>query len=196
MQRCRGLRIVVAAGVASVLAAAGAWAETAPAARSHSTLKLVAGTVSCSTFEGAVQIDAIAYRPAWGYAGAFIDTGFPNTPGTIALVGVQTDKSNYTLDKRCGRTKTRVRFTHRGLSSAGVVKAGYDQSPTVYCAAPRRVLVRYRFGLADSGKPATATIAVWAKRKHSSRLREIGYVQWTRSRSVSYYSRKSCTSQY
>jgi hypothetical protein len=159
-------------------------------------VKFVTDAVGCATFEGAVQIDAIAYRPSLGYAGAFIHTGFPNTPGTITLVGVQTDKSNYSLDKRCSRTRTPVRFTHRGLSSAGVVKAGYNQWPTVYCGAPRRVLVRYRVGFASSGKPATATIAVWAKRKKSSRLREIGYVQWSRSRSVTYYSRKSCTSQY
>ena len=75
------------------------------------------------------------------------------------------------------------------------MKAGYNQSPTVYCGAPRRVLVRYRLGFASSGKPATATIAVWGKRRKSSRLREIGYVQWSRSRSVTYYSRKSCTSE-
>lgn len=186
----------MAAAVTSVLAAATAWTALAPAAQARSTVKLVVGTVSCATHAGAVQIDAIAYRPAFGYAGAFIETGFPNTPGTITLVGVQTDKSNYALDKECGQTKKSVRFTHRGLSSSGVVKAGYNQSPTVYCGAPRRVLVRYRIGFASSGKPATATIAVWAKRKNSSRLREIGYVQWSRSRSVSYYSRKSCTSQY
>ena len=196
MQRSRAVKIAMAAGVTSVLAAAGAWTTPARSSRAHSTMKYVAGTLSCSTFEGAVQLNAIAYRPAFKYAAAFIDTGFPDTPGTITLVGVQTDKSNYTLDKRCSRTKRSVHFTHRGLSSAGVVKAGYNQSPEVYCGAPSRVFVRYRLGFASSGKPATATIAVWAKRKGSSRLREIGYVQWSPSRSVTYYSRKSCTSQY
>ncbi len=196
MQRRRGARIVIVAAVTAVLAAASAWTATAPGARGDSTLKYVAGTVSCATFEGALQMKAIAYRPAYGYAAAFIDTGFPDTPGTDTLLGLQTDKSNYTLDKGCARTKRFVRFTRRGLSSAGVVKAGYDQSPEVYCGAPRRVFVRYRLGFASSGKPATATIAVWAKRKKSSRLREIGYVRWSRSRSVTYYARKSCTSQY
>jgi hypothetical protein len=75
------------------------------------------------------------------------------------------------------------------------VKAGYNQSPEVYCAAPKRVIVRYHIGLASSGKPATATMAVWAKRKKASGYREIGYVQWSRSRSTAYYSRKACTSQ-
>ena len=195
MQRYRGTGIAGMVAVTSVLAAS-AWTAAAPAAQAHSTLKYVAGTVSCATFEGAVQLNAIAYRPAYGYAAAFIDTGFPDTPGTITLLGVQTGKSDYSLDKGCSRTQRSVRFTHRGLSSAGVVKAGYNQSPEVYCGAPRRVLVRYRIGFAGSGKPATATIAIWAKRKSSSRLREIGFVQWSRSRSVSYYSRKSCTSQY
>ncbi|HKN64456.1 MAG TPA: hypothetical protein VJV76_09025 [Gaiellaceae bacterium] len=196
MRGCLGARVVTVAAVTSVLAAASAWTAPAPAAPNHSTLKYVAGTVSCTTVAGAVQLDAIAYRPAFGYAAAFIETGFPNTPGTITLVGVQTGKSNYTVDKRCDRTRKSVRFTRRGLTSAGVVKAGYDQSPMVYCGAPRRMFVRYRLGFAGSGKPATATIGVWAKRKNSSRLREIGYVQWSPSRSVTYYSRKACTSQY
>ena len=77
-----------------------------------------------------------------------------------------------------------------------MVKAGYNQSTTVYCGVPGRVIVRYRIVLAGSGKPATATPAVWAKRKKSSRLREIGYVQWSRSRSVSYYSKKACINEY
>jgi hypothetical protein len=38
-------------------------------------------------------------------------------------------------------------------------------------------------------------MAVWAKRKKASGYREIGYVQWSRSRSTAYYSRKACTSQ-
>lgn len=75
------------------------------------------------------------------------------------------------------------------------MKAGYNQSPTVYCGVPGRILVRYRVGYAASGKPATASIAIWAKRKKSSRLREIGYVQWSRARSTTYYAPKSCVSQ-
>jgi hypothetical protein len=194
MQRHRGVELVAVVAVTFVVAAASAWTTLAPAARDAS-VKYTAGTVGCATSTGAVQINAIAYRPTLGHAAALIETGFPDTPATIVLVGVQSDKSNYTVDKACGRTKTPVRFTHRGLRSAGVVKAGYEHSPEVYCAAPRRVLVRYRIGFATSGKPVTATLAVWARRKHSSRLREIGYVQWSRSRSTSYYATKSCTSK-
>jgi len=194
MQRSDGFRVIVVA-VTSVLAAAGAWSTSAPAAQGDSTLKYAAGKVSCATTLGALQLDAIAYRPSLGYAAALIRTGFPDTPATTTLVGVQTDKSDYTLDKGCRQTNRSIRLTHRGLSSAGVVKAGYNQSPEVYCGAPGRVLVRYRIGFASSGKPATATMSVWGKRKKSSRLREIGYVQWSRSRSISYYSAKACTSR-
>jgi len=88
-----------------------------------------------------------------------------------------------------------IRFTHRGLRSAGVIKAGYYQWPTVYCGAPSRVFLRYRIGFDSSGVPATATLTAWAKPRKSSRLREIGYAQWSRSRSVSYYSRKACVAQ-
>jgi hypothetical protein len=195
MQRSRGVRIFAVAAVICVIAAASAWTAPTPAAQRDSTLKTVAGTVSCPTSQGALQIDVYAYRPAWGYGAAFVDTGPANTGAANTLVGVQSDKSNYTLDRACSRTKVSLRFTHRGLSSAGVVKAGYNQSPEAYCAAPRRVLIRYRIGFASSGKPATATMTVWAKPKKSSRLREIGYVQWSRSRSTTYYSRKACTSQ-
>lgn len=181
--------------VAAVVAAASAWTGAAPAAQGHSTGKSVAGTVACATSIGSLQLNAIAYRPSLGRASALIETGFPDTPATTVLVGVQTDKSGYAVDDGCSRTKKSIRFTHHGLRSAGVVKAGYNQSPEVYCAAPSRVFVRYRIGVASSGKPTTATMAVWAKRKKSSRLHEIGYVQWSRSRSTSYYSTKSCTSK-
>jgi hypothetical protein len=195
MQGCRGVRIVVVAAVTSVIAAASAWTTSAPAAQRDSTLKTVAGTVSCPTSQGALQMSVFAYRPAWGYGAAFVDTGPANTGAADTLVGVQSDKSNYTLDKECGRTTKSIRFTHRGLSLSGVTKAGYNQAPTVYCGVPGRVLVRYRIGLASSGKPATATMTVWAKRKRSSRLREIGYTQWSRGKSMTYYSPKACTSQ-
>jgi len=195
MRRSRGVRIFSGVAITCVIAASTAWAVPARAAQRQSTLKTVAGTVSCATSQGATQIYAIAYRPSLGYAAALIRTGFPDTPATVTLVGVQTDKSNYTIDKGCGRTKANVRFTHRGLTLSAVVKAGYNQSPEVYCGAPKRVIVRYRIGLASSGKPATATVAVWAKRKKASGFREIGYVQWSRSRSTAYYSRKACTSQ-
>lgn len=195
MQHCRGIRVVGVVAITSVLAAASAWTTSAPAAQGHSTLRYVAGKVSCATSLGAVQLNAIAYRPSLGYAAALIRTGFPDTPATRTLVGVQSNESNYTLDKACRQTNRSIRFTRRGLRSAGVVKAGYNQSPEVYCGAPGRVFVRYRLGFAGSGKPATATMTVWAKRKKWTRLHEIGYVRWSRSRSTSYYSTKACTSQ-
>jgi hypothetical protein len=191
----RGVRLVALFVVVCALAASAS-TVAAPAAAPESSLKTIAGTVSCTTAVGALQISAFAYRPSVGHAGAFVMTGPENTPAAFALVGAETDKANFTLDKGCSSTKKSVRLTHRGLSSAGVVKAGYNQSTTVFCGVPGRVIVRYRIGLADSGKPATAILAVWAKRKKSSRLREIGYVQWSRSRSVSYYSKKACINEY
>jgi hypothetical protein len=195
MPRCRRLWVFAVAAVTSLIAAVSAWTTPAPAAKRDSALKTVAGTVSCATSQGALQLDVFAYRPAWGYGAAFVDTGPANTGAADTLVGVQSDKSNYTVDDGCSRTKRSIRFTHRGLSLSGVTKAGYNQGPTVYCGVPHRVFVRYRIGLASSGKPATATMTVWAKRKASSRLREIGYTQWSRGKSTTYYSRKACTSQ-
>src|SRR5436190_17595272 len=195
MQRCRGVRIFAVAAVTSVIAAASAWTMPAPAAQDRSTLKTVAGTVSCATSQGALQLDVFAYRPAWGYGAASVDTGPANTGAANTLVGVQSDKPDYTLDKGCSRTKKSVRFTHRGLSLSEVAAAGYNQEPTVYFGVPRRVFVRYRIDLASSGKPGTATVTVWAKRNTSSRLHEIGYSQWSRSKSTTYYSRRACTSQ-
>lgn len=190
-----GVRTVGLIAVASAVVAS-AWAMAAPAAP-RVALKTVAGTMSCVTAQGALQISAYAYRPdPYGYASATVWTGPPNTPATIPLIRVETDKSNYSVDKGCSQTKKSVAFTHRGLRSAGVVRAGYYQSLTAYCGAPSRVLIRYRFGIASSGKPATATIAVWAKRKKSSTLHQIGFVKWSRSRSITYYSPKSCVGQY
>jgi hypothetical protein len=71
-----------------------------------------------------------------GVWAAFVDTGPANTGAADTLVGVQSDKSSYTLDKECGRTTKSIRFTHRGLSLSGVTKAGYNQGPTVYCGVP------------------------------------------------------------
>lgn len=89
-----------------------------------------------------------------------------------------------------------MRFTHHELALSGVTKAGYEQADTIYCGAPRRVIVRYRIGFAGSGKPVTATIAVWARRKNSSRLRQTGFVQRSRSRSTSYFSKNACVSEF
>jgi hypothetical protein len=192
MERGHELRVIVGVAVTLVIAAATAWTRPAPAAIRGSS---VAGTVSCTSLQGSMQISAYAYRPSVGIAGIFVYTGPPNTPATVDLVAIQSGASKYALDQRCGRTKASVRLTHRGLSSAGVVKAGYDQSLTVYCGVPSRILVRYRIGYASSGRPATANVAIWAKRKKSSKLHEIGYVQWSRSRSTTYYAAKSCVAQ-
>jgi hypothetical protein len=195
MQRCRGVTIVAVAAVTSVLAAAGAWTAQAPAAEHHPAAKTVAGTVSCATSHGALAINAYAYRPSVGYATAPIVTGQADTAAAIVLLGVQSNKSSYTLDGSCSKTRVSVKFTHRRLRSAGVVKAGYYHSPEIYCGAPSRAFVRYHIGFASSGKPATATIAVWARNKTSSRLREITYVQWSLHKSITYYSAKACVSQ-
>jgi len=64
-----------------------------------------------------------------------------------------------------------------------------------YCGAPAHVFVRYRIGIGSSGKPVTATMMVWSKRKKSSQLREIGYLQWSNSRSITYYAPKDCVAQ-
>jgi hypothetical protein len=195
MQRRRGVTIVAVAAITSVMAAAGVWTGAAPGAQHHPVAKTVAGTVSCATSHGALEVNAYAYRPSLGYATAPIVTGQADTAAAIVLLGVQSNKSSYTLDRSCSKTKVSVKFTHRGLRSAGVVKAGYYHSPTIYCGAPTRVFVRYHIGFASSGKPATATIAVWARSKKSSRLREITFVQWSLHKSITYYSAKACVSQ-
>jgi len=195
MQGFRGIRTAALIAVASAFAT-GASAAAASAGQRSSTLRTVSGTVSCATSAGALQINAYAYSPSVGYAGAFVTTGPENTAAAFALLGAETDKSNYSLDKGCSRAKKSVGLTHHGLSSAGVVKAGYNQWLIAYCGAPGHVFIRYRIGLAGSGRPATATIVVWANRKKSLRLRQIGYVQWSRSRSTTYYSKQACVAQY
>jgi hypothetical protein len=83
-------------------------------------------------------------------------------------------------------------LTHRGLTSAGVVHAGDLRAPNVYCSATRHVLVGFRFGFDASGKPLSATIAVRTQPTAPKKSKQIGYVQWTPKRSVTYYSR-ACT---
>ena len=192
MQRRAGISIATLVAVASV-PVASLWGGPAQAGVRRAVL---AGTLSCTTSQGAMQVSAYAYRPTVGFAGAFIFTGPPNTPATIDLFAVQTSESKIGLDRRCSRTRASVALTHHGLTSAGVVKAGYNQSLTAYCGVPGRILIRYRIGYAGSGKPATAKIAIWARSRRSSKLREIGYVQWSRATSTTYYAPKSCVSQY
>lgn len=102
MTQRRRLRIGAVVAVTSVLAAASAWAGRAPAALRQSSL---AGTDSCATSQGSLQITAFAHRPSIGYAGAFVFTGFPNTPATIHLLGVQTNTSKVTVDTSCSRRR-------------------------------------------------------------------------------------------
>lgn len=178
---------------------AGAWI-VAVRAGGRATAKTVSGTVSCATSQGSLHITAYAYRPADGYASAAVYTGPPDTGLTTGavfpLLSVETDRSDFILGGGCSRTEKPVRFGHRGLRSAGVAKAGYNQWPQVYCGAPSHVFIRYRLHFDRSGKPARATMAVWARSKKSPQLRETGYVEWSRNRSVSYYSPARCVSQY
>ena len=75
--------------------------------------------------------------------------------------------------------------------------AGDIRSPSVYCGATRRVLIRLVFSYSSSQKPVSATIEVLTQPKaHSGKKsKRIGYVQWSPQKSVTYYS-SACTSQY
>jgi hypothetical protein len=186
MQRAAAIVALLAA--TPLLATACGGTSSAPAAGT------VSGTVACTTSQGSLQIDAIAYRPSLGYAIASVTTGFANTPATIHLIDVESDKAKYAVNKSCSPTTATVPLTHRGLTAGEVVKAGYDQSQMVYCGAPGQILVRYRIELASSGNPKRAVMSVWAKGKGSG-LRQTGYLEWSRSLATSYYAKQSCTSQ-
>jgi hypothetical protein len=75
------------------------------------------------------------------------------------------------------------------------VHAGDNQSPTVYCGATKRILMRLVVGFGSAGKPVSATVEVWTQPKHPGKKpKRIGYVQWSPKKSVTYYS-SACTSQ-
>src|SRR6478752_10633157 len=97
-------------------------------------------TVSCSTAKGALQLWAFASNPTIGSAGVTISTGDPNQP--TSLLGVSSQQEHYGLGSRCHSLVRHVVLSRRGLASAGVVHAGDVRSPTVYCAATPRVLIR------------------------------------------------------
>ena len=151
-------------------------------------------TVSCATKERALQISAFATNPQIGSANVTVSTGNPNLITT--LLGVGSTQTHYGLGSLCHSVTKRIVLSRRGLTSAGAVHAGDYRSPTVYCAATKRVLMRIVISYNSSQKPVSATIEVLTQPKpHSGKKpKRIGFVQWSPQRSVSYYS-AACTSQ-
>ena len=152
--------------------------------------------MSCTTDEGALQIWAFATKPTFGSAGITISTGNPTLSTT--LLGVSSQQTHYGLADRCHSVVKHVVLSRRGLTSASVVNAGDIQSPTVYCAATRRVLIRLLISYNSSDQPVAATLEVLTQPKARSgktpKSKRIGYVQWSPKRSVTYYS-SACKSQ-
>lgn len=155
-------------------------------------------TVSCATEEAALQLWAFATNPSMGSANVTISTGDPTIP--TGLLGVSSQQPHYGLDDRCHSVTKRVVLSHSGLASAGVVHAGDVQSPTVYCAATRQVLMRLLISYNASQQPVGATVEILTQPKARSgktpKSKRIGYVQWSPKRSVTYYSSSACTSKY
>lgn len=149
-------------------------------------------TLSCATEQGALQLMAFATNPTIGSANVTISTGDPNQ--ATGLLGVSSQQQHYGLGSRCHSVKKRVVLSRRGLTPAGVVHAGDVRSPTVYCAATPRVLIRLLISYSASQKPMSATIEVVTQPKRNRKSKRIGYVQWSPKRSVTYYS-SACTSQ-
>jgi hypothetical protein len=192
MRRRHGIGLVVLA-VAAALAAG-----TPFAAAGHRVETQVRRTVSCSTQERALKLWAFATNPTIGSANVTISTGDPSVP--IGLLGVSNTQTHYGLDSRCHSVAKRVVLNRRGLASAGVVHAGSIQSPTVYCAATQRVLMRLVISYNSSQEPVSATIEILTQPMSNGRKKpkskRIGYVQWSPKRAVTYYSSSACTSQY
>ena len=92
----------------------------------------------------------------------------------------------------------RVVPNRRGLTSAGAVHSGDVRSPTVYCAATRRVLIRLVLSYNASQEPVSATIEVVTQPKARNgtkpKSKRIGFIQWSPQKSVTYYS-LACTSR-
>jgi hypothetical protein len=152
-------------------------------------------TVSCTTDLRAMQLWAFATNPSIGSAGVTISTGDPGQP--TGLLGVNSQQPHYGLDARCHSVTKRVALSRRGLASAGAVHAGDIQSPTVYCAATRRVLLRILISYGAASKPVSATIEILTQPKaHNGKTpqsKRIGYVQWSPDRAVTYYRSSACT---
>lgn len=154
-------------------------------------------TLSCATDQGALQIWAFATNPSIGSAGVTISTGNPTL--STSLLGVSSQQPHYGVaGGRCHSATKHVVLSRRGLTAAGVVHAGDIRSPTVYCAATRRVLIRLLISYGAAEKPTAATIEVLTQPRARSgktpKSKRIGYVQWSTRRSVTYYS-SACTSQ-
>ena len=177
---------------------AGALCVATPfAAAGHRAEVQVRRTLSCTTDEGALQIWAFATNPSIGSAGVTISTGNPTL--STGLLGVSSQQTHYGLAAgRCHSVTKHVVLSRRGLTPAGVVHEGDVRSPTVYCAASRRVLIRLLVSYSGSEKPLAATIEVLTQPRARSgktpKSKRIGYVQWSPQRSVTYYS-SACTSQ-
>ena len=139
-----------------------------------------------------MQLWAFATNPSIGSASVTISTGDPGRP--TSLLGVSSQQIHFGLGDRSHRVAKHVVLSRRGLVSAGVVHAGDTRSPTVYCAATRRVLLGLLLRYNASGKPVSATIAVVTQPKHNRKRKRIGFVQWSPQRSVTYYP-SACTSQ-
>jgi hypothetical protein len=189
MQSRFGIGIVVALVLAATLSA------HATAGRRLETQ--VKRTLSCTTEEKALQITAFATNPTIGSANITISTGNPSVP--TGLVGVSNKQPHYGLDSRCHSVAKRVVLNRRGLASAGTVHSGDVRSPTVYCAASQRVLIRLVLSYNASAEPVSATIEILTqpKARHGKqpKSKRIGYIQWSPAKSVTYYSSAACTSQ-
>jgi hypothetical protein len=192
MRRRHGIGLAVLVAVAAFVAAAPF------AAAGHRAETQVRRTVSCTTAQGALKLWAFATNPTIGSANVTVSTGDPNV--SIGLLGLSSTQTHYGLDSRCHTVLKRVALNRRGLASAGAVHAGDIQSPTVYCAATRRVLMRLVITYNSSQEPVGATIEVLTQPKPRKRTtpksKRIGYVQWSPQRAVTYYSSPVCTSQY
>ena len=183
------MRLGLAAAVALGIALYGATVTEAAGNRADSQLRR---TVSCATSLGAVQFSAFASNPNTGSANVTISTGNPNSP--TSLLGVSNQLPRYGLTGACRPSKKQVALTHHGLTSAGVVHSGDVRWPAVFCGASRHILVRLALGLNSSGKPVSASIAIWTVPKAHSTSKLIGFVKWSPAKSITYY-RPGCTTQ-
>ena len=182
-------------GAAAALAVAlvvGLCLATLSAAASPRTDVQVRRTFSCTTEQRALQLSAFATNPTIGSANVTISTGDPNQ--ITGLLGVSSEQKHYGLGTRCHSVVRQIVLSRRGLTSAGAVHAGDVRSPTVYCAATPRVLMRLLITYSASAKPVSATIEVLTQPKRPRKSKRIGFVQWSPKRSVTYYS-SACTSQ-
>jgi hypothetical protein len=195
MQSRLGIGIVA---LALTLVLAEGLSATPLAAAGHRVELKTRRTVSCATDERALQIWAFATNPNIGSAGITISTGNPTL--STGLLGVSSQQPHYgLLDTRCHSVVKNVALSRRGLASAGVVHAGDIRSPTVYCAATRRGLMRLLISYDTSQKLVSATIEVLTQPKardgKTPKSKRIGFVQWSPDHAVTYYRSAACTSQ-